>query len=74
MHGTFTFDKFKDNKGVTRRRNSTKNRQYNGQTKQYTENKRATESHKHPGMIFGGEKNVCHWTESNLIREIGKNW
>jgi hypothetical protein len=25
-------------------------------------------------MIFGGEKNVCHWTESNLIREIGKNW
>jgi hypothetical protein len=25
-------------------------------------------------MIFGGEKKVCHCTESNLIREIGKNW
>jgi hypothetical protein len=31
-----------------------------GQTKQYTENKRATGTHKHPGMIFGEEKNVCH--------------
>jgi hypothetical protein len=27
---------------------------------QYTENKRATGTHKHPGMIFGGRKNVCH--------------
>jgi hypothetical protein len=25
-------------------------------------------------MIFGGRKNVCHWTESHLIGEIGKNW
>jgi hypothetical protein len=38
MHGTFTFDKFKDNKGVTRRRKSIKNRQYNGQTKQDKQN------------------------------------
>jgi hypothetical protein len=38
MHGTFTFDKFKDNKAVTRRRKSIKNRQYNGQTKQEKQN------------------------------------
>jgi hypothetical protein len=29
-----------------------------GQTKQYTENKRATDTQKHPGMIFGGEKRM----------------
>jgi len=46
MHGAFTFDKFKDNKCVIRRRKSIKNRQYNGQnekdkqcsTKHYKEN------------------------------------
>ena len=31
-------------------------------------------THTNPGMTFGGRKNVCHWTESHLIGEIGKNW
>ena len=52
MHGTFTFDKFKDNKGVTRRRNSTKNRQYNGQTKQEKQNNtRKTKEQQEPTNI-----------------------
>ena len=61
MHGTFTFDKFKDNKGVSRRRKSIKNRQYNGQTKKDKQNntretKEEFEPPKNPGMTFGGEE------------------
>ena len=70
MHGTFTFDKFKDNKGVTRRRNSTKNRQYNGQTKQDKQNNtRKTKEQQKPTNIrewyLVGKKTYV--IEQNLI-------
>ena len=70
MHGTFTFDKFKDNKGVTRRRNSTKNRQYNGQTKQDKQNNtRKTKEQQKPTNIrewyLVGKKTYA--IEQNLI-------